>query len=337
MARAQRFESLIDDWDPILKQAFLQSVSGLRGRAQIEALVRMIEGGDVEGAIRTLGLDPTAFRPFSRAIAEAFEAGGEATARFLPPTYDDDGVRLVTQFDIRNPAAEQWLLQHSSMKIVEIVDDQRTLIREALEYGIRRGLNPRTAALDLVGRIGVNGTREGGLLGLTSSQAEWVRNYAEELALDSPLAALNRNLRDKRFDGAVRRAAETGQPIPAETRDKMVTAYKNRALRLRAETIARTEAMASLHAAQDEAINQGMDKAGIERSRVKFVWRTARDKRVRDSHQEMDGQEVGPGEKFVTGNGARLKYPGDPSGPAAEVINCRCWREPKVDFLRGLR
>lgn len=336
MAR-ERIDQLIDRFDPVLRQAFSQSIAELRDRAQVEALARMIEVGDVEGAIRAVGLDPTAFRAFDQAIARTYEAAGDATAKAVPETYDDDGLRVVPQFDVRNPVAEAWLRTHSSQKITEIVEDQRLMIRGVLEAGMKQGLNPRTAALDLVGRIGPGGERQGGYVGLTSSQAEWVRNYAAELASNSPLDALRRTLRDRRFDGTVRRAAESGQPIPADVRDKMVTAYKNRALRYRAETIARTEAMAAVHGAQEQAIEQALDKGGIDPAAVAYVWRTAGDKRVRDSHRAMDGQVARRGEAFTTGSGAKLRYPGDPSGPPGEVINCRCWREPKIDFLRGVR
>src|SRR6185369_9054534 len=97
------------------------------------------------------------------------------------------------------------------------------------------GANPRTTALDLVGKIGATGNREGGVIGLTSSQEEWVRNYRAELLSDNPEAALERALRDKRFDRAIMNAANSGEPIPRDLVDKMVNSYKTRALRYRAE------------------------------------------------------------------------------------------------------
>jgi hypothetical protein len=64
--------------------------------------------------------------------------------------------------------------------ITEIVADQKTAVRNFLEAGLAEGANPRTTALDLVGRIsGASGKREGGVIGLTSSQEGWVRNYRD--------------------------------------------------------------------------------------------------------------------------------------------------------------
>lgn len=334
---ANRFDQLIDQWDAVLRRAFLDAVYGLRDRAQLDQIVRMLEKGDVNGALRAVGLDPAAFRTFERSLENAFAAGGDEVMRRLPTVRDAAGFRLNIDFSVRNTRAEQWLREHSSRLVREILDDQRDMIRVALTDGLSRGANPRATGLDLVGRLNAaTGRREGGFIGLTSSQERWVRNYADELASDNPLAALERELRDKRFDGAVRKAAAEGRPIPAELRQKMVTAYKNRALRYRAETIARTESMAALHQSQDEAMRQAVDAGVVDQATVTFVWRTARDTRVRDSHRAMNGQERKMGTPFTTGTGARLRYPGDPLGPASEIIQCRCWREPKFDFFAGV-
>lgn len=331
-----RIDKLIEFWDPILKRAFLDATSEMRSAAQIEQIARMLEAGDVEGALRAVSLDPVAFRALDKSLLGAFEAGGNFTSGALPVIRMADGLRVRFQFNIRNPAAERWLSEHSSGLVTEILNDQRVLIREHLRFGMAQGNNPRTTALDLVGRIGASGKREGGSLGLTSSQAQWARNYAAELASDNPRMALSRSLRDKRFDRGVIKAAESGEAIPAELRQKMETAYVNRALRFRAESIARTEAMASLHEAQQQAMEQAVATGAISAQTVTFIWHATQDERTRDSHAEMDGQEVAMGQSFISGNGVPLEYPGDPSGPPEEIINCRCWREPNVDFLAGL-
>src|SRR5205814_64369 len=98
-----------------------------------------------------------------------------------------------------------------------------------LSAGLQAGANPRTTALDLVGRIASStGQREGGIIGLTSSQEEWVRAYRSDLESDNPALALSRALRDKRFDRTVLKAAKNNEPLPSALVDKMVTSYKNR-------------------------------------------------------------------------------------------------------------
>src|SRR5690606_9895626 len=59
-------------------------------------------------------------------------------------------------------------------------------------------------------------------------------------------------------------------------------------------------------------------------------WIATFDNRVRLSHIEAHGQIVNLEEPFTVG-GAQLDHPGDFSGPADEVINCRCTMGYVVD------
>lgn len=331
-----RLDKLIDTWDPILRKAFLDAIYKVTGQAQIEQITRMIEAGNVDAAMRAIGLDPVNFRSFDQALTQAFEAGGNATAAGFPLLGAPGGLRVVFQFNIRNPAAEAWLRNYSGTLITEIIDDQRNMARSFLEKGLAAGNNPRTTALDLVGRIDAAGNRSGGMIGLTNSQSQWVQNYADALASDSPTDALTYTLRDKRFDGMVKRAAANDELLTSDQIDNMTTAYRNRALRYRAEAIARTESMAALHEAQQQAMEQAVESGAVTQENVTFIWNTAEDNRVRDAHQTMDGQEVAMGEMFTDGDGNQLEYPGDPNAPPETTINCRCWREPSINFYAGL-
>jgi|SRR5215813_9063932 len=333
---AARLDNLMETWDPALRRAFMESVYNMRDAAQLDLIIRFLEQADIESALRAVNLDPVLWLPWDKGIRATFEAAGEATAAVVPVIDLAGGFRTEFIFNVRNPAAETWLSTRSSMEIVEILADQRTMIREYLTTGMAAGNNPRTVALDLVGRISADtGRREGGVIGLTQSQMQWVVNYEEELRSDNPLAALSRALRDRRFDSVVRRAAAEDTAIPEAQINAMVRTYTNRAMRYRAETIARTEALTSLHEGQRQALQQAM-AAGINPGSVRYIWRTAGDNRVRDSHAEMEGEVRPEGEPFISGDGNYLEYPGDPKAPPEETINCRCWLEPDIDFLASL-
>lgn len=86
----------------------------------------------------------------------------------------------------------------------------------------------------------------------------------------------------------------------------------------RAEVVARTEVHAAVNAGHEE----GMALLGEHGPRFK-EWLATSDGRTRPTHAAADGQAVPRDSAFVVG-GARLKFPGDPSGPAEEVIQCRC-------------
>lgn len=52
-------------------------------------------------------------------------------------------------------------------------------------------------------------------------------------------------------------------------------------------------------------------------------WISASDERTRPNHRAADGQVVAQNQPFLVGS-SLMMYPGDPSAPAKEVINCRC-------------
>jgi len=244
------------------------------------------------------------------------------------------------RFNGRNPRAEAWLKQFSSDKVVNI-GDMKASVRVALDAGQRAGQNPRQTALNLVGRINrATGRREGGLIGLTSEQSGYVENARAELG-DPKIAAkyLNRKRRDRRFDLTVKKSISTGRNLTQPQIDKIAGRYSDRLLVLRGETIARTETLHALNAGAEEGINQAIDTGAINETMVTGIWHATGDSRTRDTHASMDGQTRTKGTPFNSPSGARFLHPLDGSlgAPASEIINCRCYREFRIDYLKGFR
>jgi hypothetical protein len=90
----------------------------------------------------------------------------------------------------------------------------------------------------------------------------------------------------------------------------------------RAILIARTEVLGSMNFASFRVFQIG---------NVPFKrWLATMDDRVRDTHAEANNQLRGVSEAFDIG-GSAMMYPGDPRGPAGEVINCRCYIIPEMN------
>lgn len=84
----------------------------------------------------------------------------------------------------------------------------------------------------------------------------------------------------------------------------------------RANVIARTETHG--------AANYGSQEAAKQTSLpMQKEWLAADDERTRETHRKADGSTVGMNDTFRVGD-SDLQFPGDPSGAAEEVINCRC-------------
>lgn len=122
----------------------------------------------------------------------------------------------------------------------------------------------------------------------------------------------------------IQRGIDEGRTIPeiADDVSTVLTANGSEQWPNRAVTIARTETIGATNAgafyAAAELANERGD-TGAEK-----IWvSTLGDGRTRDTHVKADKQRVQLFEPFIVG-GFPLMFPGDPSGPAQEVINCRC-------------
>lgn len=336
MTPRQKIDALVMQFTPEIRDAFLAAIADIVDNTILQAVIDAIERGDAVAAFEALGFSDAAMRPLTAALERAFEQGGVMVTSTFPRVG-----RAVFRFDVRNSRAEAWLRDHSSQLITRISEDARVNVMTTLETGMREGRNPRNVALDIIGRIDP-GTKKrvGGVVGLSQHQETWVRSARAKLSAPVPDAAyFNMELRDKRFDRTVQAAIDAGKPLSQETVDKLLTRYKDNALRYRGESIARTEAIASLNQSEWEATKQTVDSGKVDASAVMREWDSAGDNRVRPSHRALNGMRVGLDEPFISPlSKARLMFPGDTKlgAPAKEVVACRCRVRTVVDWLHGV-
>jgi len=357
MTPRQKLNALIDMFTGDIRSAFLAAIRDITSNVILNNVIRAIQAGDVEAAFFALGFSDAAMRPLTAAIERAFETGGVFTGATFPKYLNTPSGRVVFRFDVRNSRAEAYLRDHSSTLVSRIKEDTRANVRNVLQVGMQDGRNPRNVALDIIGRIDP-GTKQrvGGIVGLTTNQEAWTRSAQAKLQdtenwLERAQAERSRGtvsvtdhpyfkmgLRDKRFDRTVAAAIKNGEYLPAETVQKLITRYRDNALKYRGESIARTEALQSLNASEYEATKQAVEMGAVKAEAVKREWDSAGDSRVRWSHRRLDGQQVGLDEPFVSPTGAHMMHPGDTSlgASADEVIMCRCRVKSVIDFFADL-
>lgn len=282
-------------------------------------------------------MDRGAFRGLENAIEQTYEAagvvGGDNFPRLPMP---GSGAQVVVRFDVRAPTAERWLREESSRLVTGILDDTRTMLRNVMTDALERGRGPMATALDLAGRVqpGSN-RRSGGLIGLTSQQERAVASARAKLLSGGPALMreyLTLTRRDKRFDKTVLKAIREGKPVDPAKVSQITGRLADSYLKLRGETIARTETLASVNAGRREAFMQGLAKTEYTEADVEREWDSTGDGKVRASHRAIDGQKLqGLTARYSNG----LLYPGDPSGRAEEIINCRCVERLRINFFRG--
>jgi Phage Mu protein F like protein len=130
---------------------------------------------------------------------------------------------------------------------------------------------------------------------------------------------------DHAFDrvaSEVAMGASLGESIPeiSDRIDVVLSATETEWWPNRATVVARTETIGALNAGRVDsfvAVAEELDEP------FEQMWLATDDMRTRPTHRAADGQRVPLGQPFTIGE-ASLMHPGDPAGPAKEVIQCRC-------------
>lgn len=342
MARDSRaaFLRALAEVQPRLARAFEEAILDVRSTAQArlieEAIERAIRTGDlgrgVQEVTAVLQLGQEFFAPLDRAVQDAFEAGAVYQLSTLPKKpFGNTAPRLTVRFQGRNPRAEAWTRDRAAALITEIADDTRTTIRETIQQAVEESRPYRSVTRELIGTVEGN-ERKGGLIGLHSAQARAVRAARAELEALDP-AYFRRERRDRRLDPMVRRAIREGTPLSRADIDRATRRYSDRLLRLRGETIARTEGNKAMNAGRQEAVQQLIDSGQVRADLVTKIWDAVIGPRTRDSHLALNGRKAKWGERFISPiTGASLEHPHDEAAPAAETVNCRCTMRVRIDW-----
>lgn len=120
----------------------------------------------------------------------------------------------------------------------------------------------------------------------------------------------------RRAVGRGREAGETPEQLRARVAELMVLEEWDGQVM----TMTRTETMAALNAGAFAGAFDEQERTGEPWEKR---WQATDDQRVRHNHRQADGQIRPLHDPFDVG-GQPLQFPGDPLGPAGEVINCRC-------------
>lgn len=331
------------------QEAFITSISGISSAVTLAAIYNNLADGNIEGALAAMAITAGSFAPLINVIRQTYVKSTDINSLAIPPKEGPSGHQMVFTFNTRNLDAEGYLTSQSGTMITPsqaqpITDDMLNGIRTFMTDSLSQGKNPRTIALDIMGRVNASGVRTGGLLGLSDNQIQWRSSYetalrnldGRSLGMRSDGTFANYTLRNLRWDRTVANAIRNGQPLTEKQITNLLQGYTNKALLYRGKMIGRTETIRALNAASVDTYKQAVSDGFIKQEDTTKIWRATHDERTRDTHLAMDGQKVAMNQPFHSPSGAELMFPGDPSAPGSETINCRCWIEHHVDFLAGI-
>lgn len=308
MAQLDDFDALLARQEKRIRDAFMSFIASTNDPDVIAEIRRLLTAGRIEDALDILTRH---YSIVTTAFADSFaDAGRTAMAGFVAELANPV---VAIFFDPSDPAAAAKIQQQKMLQIRQFSSDQRAAVRQAMARGFIVG-----DGIPSMARAFRQAT------GLTAYQESHVASYANALAAQSR-NALDRALRDRRFDRTVARASQRGaDPLTPEQIARMTARYRERYLMHRSEMIARTQALTATSMAREDAARQMMTQLGIGAERIEREWFRTADKRTRDWHDSMHNQLRPMDQPFVDGKGALLMFPGDPAAPADSRINCRC-------------
>jgi hypothetical protein len=188
---------------------------------------------------------------------------------------------LMASFDLTNPYAAVYARTNVGRLISGITQTTQEGIQRLIERGLMEGIDVRTTARQIKNMVG-----------LTGQQADWVMNYEMRL--------LDRGIGD--IEGKVER-------------------YANKLIRLRANSIARTETLDASYSGQQSAWRAAQDQGFLDKD-VRQIWIAGKDKpRTCEICFPMpsmkENQNVKIGEYFTGSDGTRVLHP-------PIHVQCRC-------------
>lgn len=242
-----------------------------------------------------------------RRISEAIEIGDLATAESvidLEATDAEfggvsevlfDGVRrgkdlaigdtpiaegTVVQFDLFSLRVVEFIRMDTARLVTGVSEQTKKSIRQSILTAFNEGLNPRVAARMIRDEIGLTPKQQGAI------------------------TKFRNNLID--------------QGLPRERIERMLKRRRDKALRQRSESIARTETLRALSDGRQQFWNQAVEQGALDETELERQWLTAQDERVDCKIcKPLNRDRVGMFEDFVADTGQTFTNP--PAHP-----QCRC-------------
>lgn len=262
--------------DRALMRALLEAVDAIDAQTTRLEVIRMLEANDIQGAIDVIRWDiGEAFlqRELPSILRGAYElAGNSAEASF------NRTLRANLAFDITNPRAVGYVRSRAGDLIREWGDSSKLGLRSMIAAAFENGVTPQKLARQIM---------DSGI-GLTERYAVAVERYRSRLEDDEET---------DRSDAQVGRMTER---------------YAQRLLRVRSETVARTEILAASNQGQQELWRQARE-GGLIGAEAVQEWLATNDSRVDDECLDLDGETAPLGGYF----------PGGVTGPPIHP-GCRC-------------
>lgn len=229
-----------DRMAPRVRAEFLAAIERLKQEMPLDAIEQAIREGRGIDAIAGLLRDETIVREVTAAFRSLQQTVIAGAEAAIAQMPTSVSARMA--FDLVNPRTVEFLQRYQFNLIREVSRETIEGIRETVVNAFQHGGHPFEQARQIRDKIG-----------LTQRMARAAANY---------------------------RAALQEQDRPADQVDRMAATYEARALRQRAETIARTETIRAANEGQQQAWQQASEKGFLDAEEARRIWIVTPDDRL---------------------------------------------------------
>lgn len=270
--------ALVDRMSPALVSQFLLFVEGRANSDWVDEVAQAIEDSDLN-RVAELILPQSMLDKFapelSKAVLFVNDEFGTAMAKELKPLKPVIGPPVEFRFDVLDDKVIGMVQRQSSTLLKDFKGTAKAGIRQYILDGMRRQISPKEVAAAMF---------KDKVIGLSARGAQAVANYRAMLEgtdRKSVLSgALQRELRDRRFDSVVSSAMANSAKLPKAKIDQMVKAYSDRMLRHELKTLATTETLQAHEAVKQHLWLDAVTRGYIDPKRYVKKWYVAKDERT---------------------------------------------------------
>lgn len=302
---------------PLIQRSIISSTLAARSTLDLETLATAIRRIDPEAAREVFVPFLNRFRDsllsspgLRKPLSFSQEVGGVVGAFEVSAIIGE-----VIDFDPLYPEVVEAVNYQAATLVRQVTDETRMAIRDVINRAFTEGMDPRRAAKPIIQILKTDELVSvvADTAGLTRYQARAVGRYMARLLDDG---------------------MESGRAV------QLTKKYAQKMLKLRAETIARTEMVRAQNLGQQASWDQMISQGTLNPNAVQKVWQTAADDRTCPICQPMDGKLVAVQGDF----NVAIRY--SMNGPVARSVtyqtppahpNCRCrvYLQPVPAFFQA--
>lgn len=245
-----------DSKAPGITVAFVSAAGKIGDEVTLQAVENLIRAGAldrvVDGEIDWNHLETLLARGIKPEIISAIKAAADAANQFTASTIRRAlGIESDIQFNAANPRISRWIDQHTA----EMVREVTTESRQAIKAVITRSMTEEMSDIEIF------------------------RTVRQSVGLTERMAIASQNV----FHAGVENGLDRDEAM------REASAYAERALTYRANSIARTESLKAANAGQGEGWNQAADQGLFSRNDAEVEWVVTPDDRLCPYCEQMDG------------------------------------------------